>query len=98
MHFSYKTLTEDANELYIHRFLNADAHFSKWYNLLELFSFSQKYLSSQKTQLKNDYIFLEHNKNVFCTKYKLDFVITGDNELVPFNSKTLKGQITQEFR
>jgi hypothetical protein len=92
LYFSDKTLAEDTNELYIHRFLNADAHFSKWYNLLDLFSFSQKYVSLQKTQLKNDYIFLENNKNSFCTKYKLDFVITEDNELIPFDSKTFKVQ------
>jgi hypothetical protein len=96
LYFSDKVLAEDANKLYIHRFLNADAHFSKWYNSLQSLSFSQKYVSSQKLQLKNDYIFLEKNKNVFCTKYKLDFVITGNNELVPFNFKTFEVQSKQE--
>jgi hypothetical protein len=91
-YFSNKILTEDANNLYIHRFLNADGHFSKWYSLLEFFSLSQKYVSSQKAQLKNDFIFLQNNKTDFCTKYKLDFVITGDNKLVPFNSNTLEVQ------
>ena len=85
-------MTEDANNLYIHRFLNADAHFSKWYRLFELVSPSQKYVSSQKAQLKNDFIFLQNNKNGFCIKYKLDFVITGNNKLVPFVSKTFKVQ------
>jgi hypothetical protein len=96
--FSNKILTEDANILYIHRFLNADAHFSKWYSLLEFFSLSQKYVSSQKTQLKNDFIFLQNNKADFCTKYKLDFVITGDNKIVPFDSNTLEVQSKGEFR
>ena len=95
--FSNKILTEDANKLYAHRFLNADAHFSKWYDLLGRFSFSQKYVSSQKTQLERDFIFLEGSKTIFCTRYKLDFVITGYNELVSFNSKTLEGRSNREF-
>ena len=96
--FSDKILMEDANSLYIHRFLNADSHFSKWYALLEFFSVSQKYVSSQKTQLKNDFIFLESSKTVFCTKYKLDFVITENNDLLSFNLKTLQVQSNREFK
>lgn len=89
---SNKILMEDANKLYVHRFLNADSHFSKWHNLLELFSFSKKYVSLQKEQLQSDFIFLEENKISFCSKYKLDFVITEDNDLISFNLKNLEGQ------
>ena len=83
--FNREILAEDANKLYIHRFLNADGHFKKWHNLLNLFSLSNKYTSSQEIQLRKDILFLQNNETIFCKKYKLDFVITKNSDLLPYN-------------
>jgi hypothetical protein len=85
--FNSQILTEDANKLYIHRFLNADGHFKKWYDLMNLLSLSKKYVSEQEIQLEKDLIFLKKNKNTFCKKYKLDFVVSENKVLLPFDLK-----------
>lgn len=84
--FNLSMLSEDANHLYIHRFLNADAHFAKWYQLLKQFSLSQGYESSQQNRLQTDFIYLQNNKRDFCNQFKLNFVVTEKNEFLLFKS------------
>jgi hypothetical protein len=54
---------------------------------MNLLSLSKKYVSEQEIQLEKDLIFLKKNKNTFCKKYKLDFVVSENKVLLPFDLK-----------